>query len=185
MSRIGKKPVAVPSGVKVAINPQTRVVNIEGPKGKLSMTHRPEVSVKWEEGEKQIVCTVPKDQLEFGNVRAYWGMTRALLDSMIEGVTKGYTQKLEVIGVGWNAKLQGRNLQLAVGYADPVTMPVPEGVTVVVEGPIITMTSPDKQKIGQFAAEVRSKRPPEPYNGKGIKYVEEVIQRKQGKAFGA
>jgi large subunit ribosomal protein L6 len=185
MSRIGKKPVAVPSGVKVAINPQTRVVNIEGPKGKLAMTHRPEVSVKWEEGEKRIVCSVPQDQLEVGNVRAYWGMTRALLESMIEGVTKGYTQKLEVIGVGWNAKLQGRNLQLAVGYADPVTMPVPEGVTVVIEGPIITMTSPDKQKIGQFAAEVRSKRPPEPYNGKGIKYVDEVIQRKQGKAFGA
>ena len=90
MSRIGKKPVAVPSGVKVAINPQTRVVNIEGPKGKLAMTHRPEVSVKWDEGEKRIVCTVPQDQIELGNIGAYWGMTRALLQSMIEGVTKGY-----------------------------------------------------------------------------------------------
>ncbi len=104
---------------------------------------------------------------------------------MITGVTEGYTKKLEVVGVGWGAKLQGKALQLNVGYSDPVVKPLPAGVEVAVEGPIITVTGSDKQAVGQFAAQVRAARPPEPYNGKGIKYVDEVIIRKQGKVFGS
>jgi large subunit ribosomal protein L6 len=104
---------------------------------------------------------------------------------MIEGVTKGYSKKLEVVGVGWNAKPAGKNLQLNVGYADPVTMSPPPGVQFVIEGNAVTVSGPSAELVGQFAAEIRSKRPPEPYNGKGIKYAEEVIQRKQGKVFGA
>jgi large subunit ribosomal protein L6 len=185
MSRIGKQPVIVPAGVKVSLDPSARAVRIEGPKGKLSMNYRPEVTVKWDEAEKRILCSIPQDQMENRQVRSYWGMTRALIQSMIEGVTKGYTQKLEVIGVGWNAKLQGKKVQLNVGYCDPVEMPVPDNVTVTVENNIITITGPDKQAVGELAADIRSQRPPEPYNGKGIKYSDEVIQRKQGKAFGA
>lgn len=186
MSRIGKKPVSVPAGVKVAINPAQRKLDISGPKGSLSLTYRPEVSVTWAESEKRIVCAIPEAAMEDGQMRAYWGMTRALIDNMIEGVVKGYDRKLEVVGVGWQAKLQGKNLVLTVGYADPITMEVPTGLKVEVnQGVQIAISGPDKQLVGQFAAAIRAKRKPEPYNGKGIKYSDEVIQRKQGKAFGS
>ena len=186
MSRIGKKPVSVPAGVKVAINPAQRKLDISGPKGSLSLNYRPEVSVTWAESEKRIVCSIPDEAMEDGQMRAYWGMTRALIDNMIEGVVKGYDRKLEVVGVGWQAKLQGKNLVLTVGYADPITMEVPAGLKVEVnQGVQIAISGPDKQLVGQFAAAIRAKRKPEPYNGKGIKYSDEVIQKKQGKAFGS
>jgi len=185
MSRIGKKPIQVPGGVRVTIDTQSRAVTVEGPKGKLSMTHRPEVSVTWDEGENRIICSIGPEQMKQGQNRAYWGLTRALIANMITGVTAGYIKKLEVVGVGWGAKLQGQLLQLNLGYSDPVMKPVPAGVEIAVEGAIITVTGSDKQAVGQFAAVVRAARPPEPYNGKGIKYVNEVIIRKQGKVFGS
>ena len=185
MSRIGKKPIQVPSGVRVTIDPQSRAVAVEGPKGKLSMTHRPEVSVTWDEGENRIMCSIGADQMKVGQHRAYWGLTRALIANMIVGVTTGYSKKLEVVGVGWGAKLQGQALQLNLGYSDPVHKPVPAGIEIVVEGPMITVTGADKQAVGQFAAQLRAARKPEPYNGKGIKYFNEVIIRKQGKVFGS
>jgi large subunit ribosomal protein L6 len=185
MSRIGKKTITVPSGVKINLDPKTRVINIDGPKGKLSFNYRPEVKVVWNQGENSILCSIdPKDE-ENKTARALWGTTRAQIQCMIVGVTQGYTKKLEVNGVGWGAKAAGKNIQLNVGYADPVIMTPPLGVTFTVEGILITISGPDKAAVGEFAAEVRSKRPPEPYNGKGIKYAEEVIQRKQGKVFGA
>ena len=170
---------------RVTIDPQSRAVAVEGPKGKLSMTHRPEVSVTWDEGENRIMCSIGPEQMKAGQNRAYWGLTRSLIANMIVGVTTGYSKKLEVVGVGWGAKLQGQALQLNLGYSDPVNKPVPAGIEIVVEGPMITVTGTDKQAVGQFAAQVRAARPPEPYNGKGIKYVNEVIIRKQGKVFGS
>jgi large subunit ribosomal protein L6 len=185
MSRIGKKSITVPSGVKVALDPKRHTIAVEGPKGKLSYAYRPEVSVTWNEGEKSINCSIPEDRMGERQFRAYWGTVRARIQNMITGASQGYTRKLEVVGVGWNAKLQGKNLQLNVGYCLPVDMKIPEGLQVGVEQQIITVTGADKQAVGQFAAEVRSKRPPEPYNGKGIKYTDEIIIRKQGKVFGA
>jgi large subunit ribosomal protein L6 len=185
MSRIGKQPVTVPSGVKVNLDPKTRTIHIEGAKGKLAFTWKPEVKVAWNQNENRIVCTIDESDSENKVARALWGTTRARIQSMIEGVTKGYSKKLEVVGVGWNAKPAGKNLQLNVGYADPVTMSPPQGVQFVIEGNAVTVSGPSAELVGQFAAEIRSMRPPEPYNGKGIKYSDEVIQRKQGKVFGA
>jgi large subunit ribosomal protein L6 len=185
MSRIGKKPITVPAGVKVAIDPKTRGVTIEGSKGKLSYTHRPEVTVTWDEGEKAIRCALPEAAQADRQSRAYWGTVRSRIQNMITGVSKGYEKKMEIIGVGWGAKDQGKQLQLNVGYCQPVNLTPPAGVEFSVEGAVITVTGPDKQAVGQFAADVRANRPPEPYNGKGIKYVGEIIIRKQGKVFGA
>lgn len=185
MSRIGKKPISVPAGVRVTIDPQTRTVKVEGPKGKLSMTHRPEVAVTWDEGENRVVCAIPPAQMRVGQMRAYWGLTRALIGNMIAGVTTGYVKKLEIVGVGWGAKLQGKQLQLNVGYCQPRMMTIPDGLDVGVEKDVITISGSDKQAVGHFAAQIRKNRPPEPYNGKGIKYVGEQIIRKQGKVFGS
>jgi large subunit ribosomal protein L6 len=185
MSRIGKQIIKVPAGVKVNLDPKTRTINIEGPKGKLSFQHRPEVIVVWNQGENSIACSIKPEDMESKVARSQWGTTRAQIQSMIIGVTQGYSKKLEVIGVGWGAKQAGKNLQLNVGFADPVTMTPPQGVTFAIEHNAITVAGPDKAAVGEFAAEIRAKRPPEPYNGKGIKYAEEVIQRKQGKVFGA
>jgi len=185
MSRIGKQPISVPSNVKVSLDPKTREIRVEGPKGKLSFVHRPEVRVTWSEDEKQITCTLPDVESADGQLRAYWGTTRARIQNLITGVVDGYQKKLEIIGVGWNAKPQGKTLQLNVGYCHPVDMMPPEGVEFAVEGPMITISGPDKQAVGQFAANVRSKRPPEPYKGKGIRYVGEYVIRKQGKVFGS
>lgn len=183
MSRIGRKPVSVPKNVKVSVSGRT--VSVEGPRGKLSMEHRPELSVSWDESEKSISIGVDEAKAaDDRQLRAYWGTTRALVNNMIEGVTKGYEKKLEIVGVGWSGALQGQNLSLKVGYANRIEMPVPPGLSVAVEKQMITITGADKQQVGHFAAAVRAKRKPEPYNGKGIKYSDEVIQRKQGKAFG-
>ena len=152
MSRIGKQPIIVPAGVRVTIDRASREVVVEGPRGKLSMTHRPEVAVTWEEGENRIVCTINPDQFRSGQVRAYWGLTRALIANMLAGVTKGYTRQLEVVGVGWGAKSKGTSIELNVGYADPVELPIPAGVELKVDGAIITINGIDKQVVGQFAA---------------------------------
>ncbi|MCZ6612625.1 MAG: 50S ribosomal protein L6 [Planctomycetota bacterium] len=185
MSRIGKKPINVPAGVRVTIDPQSRVVTVQGPRGELAMTHRPEVAVTWDEGENRIICSIGQDQMKVGQMKAYWGLTRALIANLIVGVTDGYSKRLVINGVGWNAKPMGETLQLNVGYCHPLDLPVPDGVKVEVERNSITVAGPDKQVVGQFAAEIRAARPPEPYNGKGIKYADEVIIRKQGKVFGA
>ncbi len=185
MSRIGKQLITVPAGVKVNLDTKSRTINIEGPKGKLSFKYRPEVIVTWNQGENSIKCTIDPKDAENKTARAMWGTTRAQIQSMIIGVAQGYTKKLEVIGVGWTAKAAGKNLQLTVGYCDPVTMSPPQGVMFAIDGAVVTITGPDKAAVGEFAAEVRQQRLPEPYNGKGIKYDTEVIQRKQGKVFGA
>jgi len=183
MSRLGKKPITVPSGVKIDI--AQGAVAVEGPKGKLSMEHRPEVEVSHDEGEKVISVSVDEKYLALDRVyRAYWGTPRALINNMIEGVTNGFEKKLEIVGVGWTANLNGSTLALKVGYANIIEMPVPMGVDVKVEKQLITISGADKQAVGHFAASVRAKRKPEPYNGKGIKYAGEIIQRKSGKAFG-
>lgn len=185
MSRIGKKPIQVPSGVKVSLDPKKRTIEVDGPKGKLSWSWRPEVDVSWDEGESCITCSIPEDQMSAGQMRAYWGTTRACISNMIQGVAEGYSKKLEVVGVGWNAKPKGTSIELNIGYCHPIVLEPPAGVEYAIENQIITITGADKQAVGQFAAVIRSKRKPEPYNGKGIKYTDEIIIRKQGKVFGA
>ncbi len=187
MSLIGKQPISVPSAVKVTLNAGARHVNVQGPKGTLSFTHRPEVNVAWDEGARTITCA-PKDvaQLDSGGNRAYWGTTRATIRNMVEGVEKGYEKKLEINGVGYTAKVQGKKVILALGFANQIELPIPDGVTVAVDqNTNVTVTGPDRQKVGAMASLIRSQRKPEPYNGKGVKYVGEQIIRKQGKAFGA
>ena len=185
MSRIGKKPVSVPSGVEIAIDPKSRSVTVKGPKGSLTITHRPEVSVHWEQDEKQVVVTIPEDRASDKQVRAYWGLTRSLISNMVEGVTKGYSKRLEIHGVGWGAKQQGMKLLLNLGYCNEIEMDIPQGVDVEAKNQNITISGMDKQVVGNFASSIRAKRKPEPYNGKGVRFAGEQIMRKQGKAFGA
>ena len=180
MSRIGKKPVDVPKGVKVAV--ADRRISVEGPKGKLEWTHRPEVQVSAD--EKAVAVAVDESLLGDRRVRALWGTTRALINNMMIGVSKGYEKKLEIHGVGWTAAVAGQSLKLNVGYANAIEMPIPVGVTVAVEKQLITITGADKQVVGQFAAACRATRPPEPYNGKGIRYADEIVRKKEGKQFG-
>jgi large subunit ribosomal protein L6 len=179
MSRIGKQPVAVPAGVKVSV--AGRKVHVEGPLGKLVFEHRPEISVAYDDAAKKVIVTRQGDErLD----RALHGLTRAMIANMVLGVTKGYEKALEIVGVGYGAKLQGKQLALTVGYADTRLLPIPEGVKV--ELPTATrvvVKGPDKQAVGDFAARVRKVRKPEPYQGKGIRYVDEVVRRKAGKAF--
>ncbi len=185
MSRIGKNPIRVPNGVRVTIDRASRTVAVEGPKGKLSMVHRPEVAVTWEEGENRIVCAITPEQAKIGSNRSYWGLTRSLIFNMIEGVTTGYVKKLEVVGVGWGCRQAGNMLELSLGYANPVMIPVPPGIDVAIAGSVVTLSGCDKQAVGQLAAVCRKARKPDPYKGKGVRYVDEVIIRKPGKVFGA
>jgi len=189
MSRIGKKPVPVPAGVKVAV--KDRTVNVEGPKGKLSMPLRPEVDVAFVEADKEVTVNLAKGYtVEDRMARAMWGTTRAHIRNMVEGVSKGYERNLQVVGTGWSATLSGKQLKLVLGYANPITLTVPDGVTVAVDKAQgdttpVKISGVSRDAVGQFASKIRLQRPPEPYNGKGVKYLEEVIQRKQGKQFGA
>ncbi len=183
MSRIGRKPVAVPAGVKVTL--KGNVATIQGPKGTLDLKFHPEVQVKWEEAEKAIKVSIDPKHAENTPVRAAWGSTRAHLNNMVEGVTKGYEKSLEVVGVGWVPSVAGSKLKLVVGYANPIMMDIPKGVTVAVDKQFVKIQGADKGIVGRFASEVRAQRKPEPYNGKGIKYTTEVIKKKQGKQFGA
>ena len=182
MSRIGRKPVPVPTTVKVAIADST--IQIEGPKGKLSFKYRPEIGVKFDQPGGQILVTRADDERVN---RSLHGLTRSLVANMVQGVTSGYTKKLEIVGVGYQAQLKKANtVALQVGYANQVILEAPAGVSVVVPDPThITISGPDKQAVGQFAAVVRKVRPPEPYKGKGIRYEGEFVRRKAGKAFGS
>lgn len=182
MSRIGKQSVPVPAGVKVSV--KDNVATVAGPLGSLPLTFRPEVKVRWGESEKAIFVSIDDKDMENAEVRAHWGSTRAHLRNMVEGVTKGYERSLEVVGVGWTAALAGKAIKLTVGYANPILLPIPQGLTVTVEKAIVRVKGPDRGLVGRFAAEIRSKRKPEPYQGKGIKYTDETIKRKQGKQFG-
>src|SRR5690606_7907039 len=158
MSRIGNKPVALPSGVKVAVSGD-RVVTVESGNKKLTMTHRPEVSVQVDEASKQVVVTRRDDSR---TARALHGLTRALIANMVTGVTTGFSRELEVNGVGWTARVQGKKVALNVGYADTREVAIPDGVTVEVQGNRIKVSGPDKQAVGQLAANIRAQRKPEP-----------------------
>jgi len=174
MSRVGKKPVPLPKGVTAAVN--DNVVTVKGPKGELKLSLVPDVSVKVEDG----AITVSPRETE--RARAMWGMQRSLLNNLVNGVTNGFTSKLEINGVGYRAAVQGKNLQLQLGFSHDVQYPIPEGITIVCEKPtMISITGIDKQLVGQVAAEIRGYRPPEPYKGKGVKYANERIRRKEGK----
>lgn len=177
MSRIGKKPIVIPAGVKVAIN--GRAVKVEGPKGRLERELHDQVDVSIEADQIQVA---PKNQ-QSGS--ALQGLTRTLVSNMVEGVTKGFSRSLEINGVGYRAELKGTVLNLALGYSHPVEYPLPAGVAAEIEKQTkITLSGIDKELVGATAAKIRSFRPPEPYKGKGIKYADERIVRKAGKAGG-
>ena len=176
MSRIGRMPIAVPAGVTVDIA-ENNQVTVKGPKGELSRKLAPEMKI--EKDGDEIKVSRPND---LKKMRSLHGLTRTLINNMIIGVTEGYQKKLEVNGVGYRAQKQGKKLTLSLGYSHPVEMEDPEGVEVTVDGQnLIIVSGIDKEKVGQYAAEIREKRPPEPYKGKGIKYDYEVIRRKAGK----
>ena len=186
MSRIGKKPISVPSGVNIKLDERARSIGVSGPKGDLSFEWVDGVSVAYDEGDKKITCTIPEANMSQRQQRAYWGTTRARIQNMVTGVSEGFVRKLNIVGVGWNAKVQGKGIQLNVGYCHPVDLTPPAGVDIEVENNNrITIKGADKHAVGQFAAQIRDQRRPEPYNGKGILYDGEVIIRKQGKVFGA
>ena len=176
MSRIGNKPIPVLDGVKVAVD--GRKVNVEGPKGKLQFEHRREVAVKVD--GKQVVVSRANDERQ---ARAFHGLTRALLNNMILGVKNGYEKKLEIIGVGYQAAIKGKAISLRVGLANELVRPIPAGLTVTCpDATHIVIQGCDKQSVGQFAAELRSLRKPEPYKGKGVRYQGEYVKIKPGKA---
>jgi large subunit ribosomal protein L6 len=185
MSRIGKLGITVPDGVKINLDPAASHIAVEGPKGKLSYSYNRIVAVAWDESEKQITCSIPEAQMGIRRMRALWGTVRSRIQNMIKGAAEGYSKQLEIIGVGWNAQAQGQTLRLNIGFCHPVDLTPPPGVEFNVQGNVVTVSGPDKQAVGQFAANIRRVRPPEPYNGKGIKYVGEQIMRKQGKVFGS
>jgi large subunit ribosomal protein L6 len=175
MSRIGRKTVTVPSGVTAGVEGQT--VKIKGPKGALQVVLHDDVAVKLEGGQIKV-----DPRSETKRARAQWGTSRTLINNLIAGVTKGFEQRLEINGVGYRAAVQGKNLQLALGYSHDVIFPIPEGITIATPRPVeIVISGSDRQKVGQVAAEIRDFRPPEPYKGKGVKYADERIFRKEGK----
>jgi large subunit ribosomal protein L6 len=176
MSRIGKKEIIIPQGVTVTLNGQ--LVNVKGAKGELSYELRPEIGMTLV--EDKINFSIKKETKE---ANAYWGLSRALVASMIKGVTDGYEKKLELVGVGYRVKSEGNGIVIAIGYSHPVEIKAPLGITLETEdNKYIIVKGADKQAVGQCAAEIRNVRSPEPYKGKGIKYIDEVIRRKAGKA---
>ncbi|MEK4222230.1 50S ribosomal protein L6 [Bacillus sp. FSL W8-0116] len=175
MSRIGKKPIEIPSGVTVTIEKNT--VTVKGPKGSLTRTFNPDLNI--EVGEKEIIVTRPSDSKEH---RALHGTTRALLANMVEGVSKGFEKSLELIGVGYRAQKQGKKLVLNVGYSHPVEIEPEEGIEIEVPSNTkIVVKGVSKERVGALAANIRDVRPPEPYKGKGIRYEGEYVRRKEGK----
>lgn len=179
MSRIGKLPVAIPSGVKVAL--EANAVRLEGPKGKLQSAVPAGVEIKIEDNVVRVECLS-----EERKVRALHGLTRKLIANMAQGVSQGFIRVLEINGVGYRAEVKGQEIHMTLGYSHPVVFRLPPGVTASVERQIIiTLSGADRQMLGEVAAKIRSFRPPEPYKGKGIKYREEVIKRKAGKAVGS
>jgi large subunit ribosomal protein L6 len=175
MSRVGKKPVAIPSGVTASVEGQ--VVKVKGPKGALSLVLHDDVTAKVEDGGIKV-----DPRAETKRARAMWGTYRSLLDNVMTGVTKGFERRLEISGVGYRAALQGKNLQVQLGYSHDIVYPIPEGITIAVPKPTeIVVSGIDGQKVGHVAAEIRAFRKPEPYKGKGVKYAGEQIFRKEGK----
>lgn len=176
MSRVGKKPVPIPPGVQVEIGP--RELKVKGAKGELSMAMVDEVAIS---REGDALVATPRQPRE-KRARALWGLQRALMANMMTGVTTGFTREMEIQGVGYRAAVQGKNLNLQLGYSHDVVYPIPDGIQIVCEKPTsIKVSGIDKQKVGQVAAEIRAFRPPEPYKGKGIRYVDEFVFRKEGK----
>lgn len=179
MSRIGRAPIAIPAGVEIKVE-ENNVVTVKGPKGTLTQQFNPNMAIAMENGELKV--TRPNDAKEN---RALHGLTRTLIHNMVEGVEKGFSKELEVNGVGYRVAKQGKQLVMNLGYSHQVIMDEIPGITIDVPAPNkIIISGPNKQMVGQFAAEVREKRPPEPYKGKGIKYSTEVVRRKEGKAGG-
>lgn len=175
MSRIGRMPVAIPAGVEVKVT-DDNFITVKGPKGTLERQLVPNMTVKVEGAE--VIVTRPND---LKKNKSFHGLTRSLIANMVEGVTNGYEKKLEIQGVGYRAAKSGKSLDLSLGFSHPVVMEDPDGVESKVEGNIITITGINKETVGQYAAEIRAKRPPEPYKGKGIRYVGEYVRRKEGK----
>ena len=177
MSRIGKLPIDIPSGVTITV--ADRLVTVKGPKGELSFTHHPNIQVEVQ--DNQVICTRPNDEKQN---RALHGTTRALINSMSEGVTKGFQKQLEVRGVGYRFNISGKKLNLSLGFSHPVEFEIPEGITIT-QGEenknLMTIEGIDKQLVGQTAAQIREYRKPEPYKGKGVRYVDEYVMMKQGK----
>ncbi len=178
MSRIGKKPVAIPSGVETSV--RENVITVKGPKGTLSFAHAVDVSVKLEDGMFRV-----EKLSQSKRAQALWGTTAKLVSNMIEGVTKGFEKKLELNGVGYRMSGSGKKLTLALGFSHPVEVVVPEGIDTKVEGNVLSISGIDRQKVGQFAAEVRALKPVEPYKGKGFRYTDEIVRRKEGKKAAA
>jgi large subunit ribosomal protein L6 len=175
MSRVGKKPVPIPSGVTANVEGQT--VKVKGPKGALQLVLHNDVAATLEKGAIKI-----DPRSETKRARALWGTSRTLVANLIAGVTKGFERRLEIAGVGYRAAVQGKNLQIALGYSHDIVYPIPDGITIAAPKPTeIVVTGIDRQKVGQVAAEIRDFRKPEPYKGKGIKYAGEYIFRKEGK----
>ena len=175
MSRIGKKAVPVPSGVTASVEGQT--VKMKGPKGALQYIVPDDIIVKMEQGAIKVD---PREETK--RARAMWGTSRTLVSNLVTGVTKGFESKLEITGVGYRAAVQGKNLQIQLGFSHDVVYPIPEGIAVATPKPTeIVVSGIDKQRVGQVAAEIRAFRPPEPYKGKGVKYVGEFVFRKEGK----
>src|ERR1700736_4641735 len=175
MSRVGKKAVAIPSGVTANVDGQT--VKMKGPKGALELVLPAEVSAKLEKGGIQVD---PRNETK--RARSMWGTSRTLVANLVTGVTKGFEKKLEITGVGYRAAVQGKNLQIALGYSHDVIYPIPAGIAIATPKPTeVVVTGTDRQKVGQVAAEIRGFRKPEPYKGKGVKYAGEYIFRKEGK----
>ena len=179
MSRIGKKPVPVVSGAKVAVT--DRLVKVEGPKGKLEFNVHPVITVKLDDAQKELIVTRPNDEKP---TKALHGLTRSILNNMVIGVTQGYSKSLEIQGVGYKVEQKGKTLVFSVGYANTISLNIPAGVTVALDGNTkLTVSGPDKQLVGQFASDIRRVRKPEPYKGKGVRYQGEVVKIKPGKAF--
>lgn len=176
MSRIGRRPIPVDPKVTITIE-QGNVITVRGPKGELKRQFPRQVRFTQDDG--QVIVTRPGDA---PNLRSLHGLSRTLLNNMVVGVSEGFTKVLEVQGVGYRAQMQGQNLQLAVGFSHPVIVEPPEGISFSVEGPLITVSGIDKERVGQVAANIRKIRPPEPYKGKGIRYRGEYVRRKAGKA---
>ena len=175
MSRIGKKPVALPKGVTAAVEGKT--VKVKGPKGELKVTLVEEIDASL--GADGITLT-PREDME--RARPMWGLSRTLVNNLVVGVTEGFTSKLEIQGVGYRAAVQGKNLNLQLGFSHDVSYPIPAGIAITAEKPtMLTVTGIDKQLVGQVSAEIRSYRPPEPYKGKGVRYAGEYVRRKEGK----
>ena len=189
MSRVGKKPVPIIDGVKVSLAGNT--VNVEGPKGKLSWTYRSEISVRVDESAKIVIVERQRDDRLS---RALHGLTRSLIANMIEGCINGYSRSLELYGVGYGVQVQGQKFTVTCGYSHPVVFDIPAGITIEVATPQargdneparFTVHGVDKQLVGEIAARIRKARPPEPYKGKGVRYADERVRRKVGKAFAA